>query len=73
MDVFPMNIPSVPPNIGIDVYIDVERYTKPISLPPNRIASTELKELKEKLQDLLSCGFIILSVSLGDAPIFYLV
>ena len=49
MKVFPMDLPSMPLDWDIDFIIDVESGTKPISIPPHRMAPTELKELKDQL------------------------
>ena len=49
-DVFPSNLPGVPPDRDIDFAIDLEPGTKPISIPPYRMAQAELKELKDHLQ-----------------------
>ncbi|XP_069144625.1 uncharacterized protein [Solanum lycopersicum] len=57
-EVFPIDFPGLPPDRDIDFCIDVEPGTQPISIPPYRMAPTELNELKEQLQDLLSKGFI---------------
>ena len=62
-DVFPSDLPGVPPDRDIDFAIDLEYGTKPISIPPYRMAPAELKELNDQLQDLLSKGFICPSVS----------
>ena len=70
-NVFPSNIPSVPPNRDIDFAIDLEPGTKLISIPPYRMAPAELKELKDQLQYLLSKGFIPLSVSSWGAPVLF--
>ena len=70
-DVFPSDLPSVPPDRDIDFVIDLESGTKPISIPPYRMAPTELKELKDQLQDLLSKAFIRPSVS-PWVPLYYL-
>ena len=45
-DVFPDDLPGVPPPREIDFSIDLEPYTKPISIPPYRMALAELKDLK---------------------------
>ncbi|XP_069147666.1 uncharacterized protein [Solanum lycopersicum] len=45
--------------------------TRPISIPPYRMAPAELKELKEQLRDLLSKGFIRPSVSPWGAPVLF--
>ncbi|WMV46051.1 hypothetical protein MTR67_039436, partial [Solanum verrucosum] len=57
-DVFPNDLPGVPPEREIDFGIDLLPDTQPISIPPYRMAPTELKELKEQLRDLLEKGFI---------------
>ncbi|XP_070032366.1 uncharacterized protein [Nicotiana tomentosiformis] len=62
-EVFPDEFPGIPPDREIDFGIDVMPGTHPISIPPYRMTPTELKELKEKLKDLLEKGFIRLSVS----------
>ena len=43
LDVFLSDIPGVPPNRDIDFAIDLEPGTKPISIPPYRMAPAELK------------------------------
>nr|XP_025887986.1 uncharacterized protein LOC112941861 [Solanum lycopersicum] len=57
LDVFLSDIPGVPPNRDIDLAIDLEPGTKPISIPTYRMAPAELKELKDQLQDLLNLTF----------------
>lgn len=49
--------------VDIDCANDVEQDINPISNPSYRRTLIEFKELKEQLQDLLSKGFIRLSVS----------
>ncbi|XP_070003676.1 uncharacterized protein [Nicotiana sylvestris] len=46
-DVFPSNLPSMPPDHDIDFCIDLALGTQPISIPPYRMASQELKEKLE--------------------------
>ncbi|XP_070005243.1 uncharacterized protein [Nicotiana sylvestris] len=62
-DVFPDELPEIPPDREIDFGIDVMPGTQPISIPPYRMALAELKELNEQLKDLLEKGFIRPSVS----------
>ncbi|XP_049348983.1 uncharacterized protein LOC125813541 [Solanum verrucosum] len=57
-DVFPEDLPGLPPEQEIEFGIDVILDTQPISIPPYRMAPTELRELKEQLKDLLEKGFI---------------
>ena len=65
------DLPGVPPDRDIDFSIDLEPGTKPISIPPYRMAPPELKELKDLLHDLLSKGFIHPSVALWGAPVLF--
>ena len=44
VDVFPSDLPGVPPNRDIDFAIDLEPDTKPISIPPYHMAPSELKD-----------------------------
>ena len=50
------DLPNFPPNRDIDISIDLDLGTKPISISPYHMALGKLKELKD--QDLLSKGFI---------------
>ena len=70
-DVFPEELPGLPPEREIDFAIDVLPDTKPISIPPYRMAPAELKELKEQLKDLLEKGFIRPSSSPWGAPVLF--
>ena len=70
-EVFPTDLPGMPPDRDIDFCIDLEPGTRPISIPPYRMAPAELRELKEQLQDLLSKGFIRPSISPWGAPVLF--
>ncbi|XP_069145562.1 uncharacterized protein [Solanum lycopersicum] len=72
LDVFPSSHAGVPLDRDIHFSIDLEPGTKPISIPPHRMALAEWKKLKDKLQDLLSKGFISPSVSPWGAPVLFL-
>ncbi|WRX09992.1 hypothetical protein QQP08_002479 [Theobroma cacao] len=63
VDVFPDELPGLPPEREIEFCIDLIPDTRPISIPPYRMAPAELKELKDQLEDLLDKGFIRPSVS----------
>nr|XP_016491575.1 PREDICTED: uncharacterized protein LOC107811203 [Nicotiana tabacum] len=67
-EVFPEDLPRVPPDREIDFGIDLLLGTKPISIVPYRMAPAELKELKVQLKDLLDKGFIRPDVSPWGAP-----
>ena len=51
-DVFPEEIPGLPPKREIDFVIELEPSARPISKPPYRMALAELRELKVQLEDL---------------------
>nr|XP_016440855.1 PREDICTED: uncharacterized protein LOC107766570 [Nicotiana tabacum] len=70
-EVFPEDLPGVPPHMEIDFGIDLLPCTKPISIPPYRMAPAELKELKVQLKDLLDKGFIRPSVSPWGALVLF--
>ena len=62
-DVFPEELPGLPPQREIEVAIDVVPGATPASITPYRMAPVELKELKLQLQELLEKRFIRPSVS----------
>ncbi|XP_070011232.1 uncharacterized protein [Nicotiana sylvestris] len=51
-DIFPSDLPGMPPDRDIDFCIDLALGTQSISIPPYHMALKELKELKEQLEDL---------------------
>ena len=69
--VFPDDLPGLAPDREIEFNIDLLPGTNPISIAPNRMAPTELKELKEQLQELLHKGFIRPSSSPWGAPVLF--
>ncbi|KAA0035721.1 ty3-gypsy retrotransposon protein [Cucumis melo var. makuwa] len=70
-DVFPEELPVLPPHREVEFIIELEPGTVPISRAPYRMAPAELKELKVQLQELLDKGFIRLSVSPWGAPVLF--
>ncbi|XP_070034328.1 uncharacterized protein [Nicotiana tomentosiformis] len=62
-DVFPSDLPGMPPDHDIDLCIDLAPGTQPISIPLYRMDPKELKELKEQLEEFLGKGFVRSSVS----------
>ena len=70
-DVFPEELPGVPPEREVDLSIEVVHGTTPISRAPYRMAPTELKELKTQLQELLDKGFIRPSVLPWGVPVLF--
>ena len=70
-DVFPDDLPGLPPEREVEFTINVAPGTTPISKAPYRMTPLELKELKIQLQELLDKGFIRPSVSLWGAPVLF--
>ncbi|KAJ9536387.1 hypothetical protein OSB04_un000447 [Centaurea solstitialis] len=72
LDVFPDELPGVPPIREVEFTIDLIPGSEPISKAPYRMAPVELLELKEQLQELLDRGFIRPSVSPWGAPVLFM-
>ncbi|KAL0540047.1 hypothetical protein IC582_024275 [Cucumis melo] len=70
-DVFPEELPGLPPHREVEFAIELEPGTVPISRAPYRMAPAELKELKVQLQELLDKGFVRPSVSPWGAPVLF--
>ena len=70
-EVFPDDLPGLPPDREIKFVIDIQPGTSSISKTPYRMAPLELKELKVQLQDLLDKGFIRPSFSPWGAPVLF--
>ena len=62
-DVFPYDIAGLPLDREVEFTIDLIPRTKPIYIPPYRLDPVEARELKARLEELLSKGFIRLSIS----------
>ena len=70
-DVFPDELPGLPPLRDIDFRIELHPGTSPISMAPHRMALVELQELKVQIQKLLGKVFIRPSTSLWGAPVLF--
>ncbi|KAL5773523.1 hypothetical protein ACOSQ2_013447 [Xanthoceras sorbifolium] len=70
-DVFPGELPGLPPQREVEFVIDVVPGTSPVFIAPYRMAPAELKELKIQLQELLDKGFIRPCVSPCGAPVLF--
>jgi hypothetical protein len=70
-DVFPDDLPGVPPDRDIEFIIELQPGTAPISKRPYRMPPNELAELKIQLQDLLDKGFIRPSASPWGCPALF--
>ncbi|WMV55438.1 hypothetical protein MTR67_048823 [Solanum verrucosum] len=69
-EVFPNDLPGMPPDKDIDFCIDLEPRNRPISIPPYRMVPTKLRELKAQIQELLIRDFFILALLHGGASVF---
>jgi ribosomal protein S18 len=70
-DVFPEEIPGLPPAREIEFNINLIPDTTPISKAPYRMAPAELKELKVQLEEMLEKGLIRPSTSPWGAPVLF--
>ncbi|KAI3681031.1 hypothetical protein L6452_35813 [Arctium lappa] len=57
-DVFPDDLPGLPPDRQVEFKIDLAPGEAPIARAPYRLAPSEMKEMMGQLQDLLEKGFI---------------
>ena len=71
VDVFPDELPGLPPHRDVDFGIELHPGTSPISITLHRMASVELQELRVQLQELLDKGFIRTSTSSWGAPVLF--
>jgi hypothetical protein len=71
LDVFPDDLPGMPPDRYIEFVIELQPGTAPISKRPYRMPPNELAELKIQLQDLLDKGYIRPSASPWGCPALF--
>ena len=71
VDVFPDELPGLPPQRVVDFGIELHPGTSPISMTPHRMTPVELLELSVQLQELLDKGFIRPSTSPWGAPVLF--
>jgi hypothetical protein len=70
-DVFPDELPGMPPDRDIEFAIELQPGTAPISKRPYRMPPAELAELKKQLQELLDKRFIRPSTSPWGCPTLF--
>ena len=70
-NVFPEELPGLPPSRAFDFTIDLIPGAEPISRAPYRMTTTELIELQIQLQDMLDKKMIWPSVSPWGAPVLF--
>jgi hypothetical protein len=71
LDVFPEDLPGLPPERDVEFVIELKPGTTPISRRSCRMPPNELAELKAQLQDLLEKGFIRPSSSPWGCPAIF--
>ncbi|XP_075481240.1 uncharacterized protein LOC142521952 [Primulina tabacum] len=70
-DVFADDVPGLPPDREVEFVIDLIPSTAQISKAPYRMSPTEMKELKNQLQELFDKGFIRPSSSPWGALVLF--
>ncbi|KAJ9538971.1 hypothetical protein OSB04_031704 [Centaurea solstitialis] len=71
-DVFPEDLPGIPPNRQVEFGIDLVPGSAPVARTPYRLAPPELQELSSQLQELSKKGFIRPSSSPWGASILFM-
>ena len=69
VDVFPDELPGLPPQRVVDLGIELHPGTTTISMTPHRMSPVELQELRVQLQGLLDKGIIRPSTSPWGASV----
>ncbi|WVZ52793.1 hypothetical protein U9M48_003815 [Paspalum notatum var. saurae] len=70
-DVFPDELPGLPPDRAVEFAIDLVPGIAPIAKAPYRMSGKEYNELKKQLDELLEKGLIRCSVSPWGAPVLF--
>ncbi|GKE27305.1 putative reverse transcriptase domain-containing protein [Tanacetum coccineum] len=69
VDVFPEDLPGLPPLRQVEFRIDLVAGATPVARSPYRLAPSEMQELSSQLQELQDKGFIRPSHSPWGAPV----
>jgi hypothetical protein len=70
-DVFPEEVPGLPPRRDIEFSIEIAPGAVPMSRKPYRMSTPELVELKLQLKEMMDKGYICPSVSPWGAPTLF--
>jgi hypothetical protein len=70
-DVFPEELPGMPPDRDVEFVIDLLSGTGPIAKRPYRMLVDELEELKKQLKELSDKGYIRPSASSWGSPVLF--
>ena len=68
-DVFPKELPGMPPDRDIEFLIELLPGTGPISKRPYRMPANDPEEIKKQIKELLDKGYIRRSSSPWGAPV----
>jgi hypothetical protein len=71
LDVFPKDLPGMPPERKVEFAIELLPRTAPISKRAYRVSGPELVELKKQIDELSEKGYIRSSTSPSAAPILF--
>ncbi|GJR86668.1 reverse transcriptase domain-containing protein [Tanacetum coccineum] len=66
LDVFPEDLPGLPPVRQVGFQIDLIPGTAPVARTPYRLAPSEIQELSNQLQELADRGAVVFALNLGD-------
>ena len=70
-DVFPDELPGLPPEREVTMNIELERDSTPKMGPMYKCSKTELDEMKKTVDELLSLGYIRPSISPWGSPVLF--
>jgi hypothetical protein len=70
-DVFPEELPGMPPDGDAEIVVDLLPGTAPISKRPYRMSIDQLQELKAQIKELMGKGFICASSSPWGALVIF--
>jgi hypothetical protein len=70
-DVFPDDMPGMPPDHDIEFIVELLPRTAPIAKRPYGMWVNELEELKKQIKELQEKGFIHPSFSPWGAPVIF--
>ncbi|GJU50327.1 putative reverse transcriptase domain-containing protein [Tanacetum coccineum] len=71
LEVFPKDLPGLPPIRQVEFQIDLIPGATPVARAPYRLAPSEMQELSNQLQELADRGFIRPSTSPWGAPVLF--
>jgi hypothetical protein len=72
LDMFPEELPGLPPERKVEFAIKLIPGTAPISKRAYRVSGSELVELKKQIDELLEKGYIRPSTSPWEAPVLFM-